>query len=486
MDIINVSSISKSAIHSLGWKTASSISQILIGLSIQIALSRLLTPAEFGVYVYAMIFIGFSAQLSEAGIVPAIIQKDDLEQKHLTIGLILSLIIGLLVWVSLWLIIPVVSHDENEQNIFRALSFIFLLNAPTFISDALVQRNFLFNRLFWINNIPYLLGPGIIAIFFASRGFGAWSLVIGALSQSIFRGIMLFILSPFKLTFRFSWGDFRPLIRFSSGMTLARIANFAAGNSSQLLIGNFFNSALLGLFQRAYQLITTPFTRIISIVTSVLFPLFSRMQNDSENLRKIYLAIVSLASSLAFPVAIFVSITSNEVVSILFGDNWLQAAPSLAILSINAAFISIFTLADALARAKGAVYSQFRNHLLYASMVGIGSYIGCQYSIEWAALGFTSASFMMYILNGYLGTRLLGLSFFDFFVSQKIGLIIAIVLFGTSFVTPTVIETFSLNNSFGIFATKSIFSLLVIGITIFIFPKKWFADLLWAYHLVRG
>jgi PST family polysaccharide transporter len=474
----NISSVSDATVQGIGWQSVSSIVQVTLALITQVLLSRLLTPADFGVVVYAMILVGFSAQLAQAGIVPALIQRRDLQANHLSAGFLISVLIGLLVWAILWVTSPVIVHIDEQITILRALSFIFLFNSATIVSDAVLQRHFLFRKLFWIDNISYGLGTGLVAIACAYRGYGAWSLVFGALAQSVARGFLLFAASPFKVSFQVRKKDILSLLNFGTGMTLARLANFAAGNSSQFVIGTLLGAISLGLFQRAYTLITTPLTRMVSVVTSVLFPALSRLQDDIQQLRKSYLFLITLTSVVMLPLATFISASSNEIILVLYGEQWAKAANSLAILSFNAAFISIFTLTDALARAKGQVYSQFRRHFAYAILALIGAVVGSRYGIEGVAVGFTGASFLMYLFNAQLALKITGAGWFEFFRAQKAGILLSFSM-GAALVACDQITFVRLErNALFTLITKVLIASVAFLITAWFMPTAWYGNLI--------
>lgn len=473
----STSSISDATVRGIGWQSISSIVLVTLGFVIQIILSRLLTPTDFGTVVYAMIFIGFSAQIAQAGIAPALIQRREVNGNHLSAGFIISVSIGFVVWAILWVTSPIIVDTYEGTKILRVLSFIFLINSVTITSDALLQRHFLFRQLFWIDNISYGVGTGLVAIVCALRGYGAWSLVYGALVQSTLRGIMLFAIFPFKVSLKMRKDDLLALLNFGTGMTLARLANFAAGNSSQFVIGSFLGTVPLGLFQRAYQLITMPLTKIVSVLTSVLFPALSRMQDNIEQLRKSYLFLIMLVSLFAFPLAVFVSVSSNEIILLLYGQQWVNAINSLAILSYNAAFITIFTLTDALARAKGRVYSQFRRHLAYAILSLLGAIVGSRFGINGVAIGLTSASFIMYLFNAQLALKITGATWSEFFHAQKIGLLLALSMGSVLIVTNKIALSWFDVNSLLTLLTKILVAAAVFIITAWLIPHAWYSDL---------
>jgi PST family polysaccharide transporter len=201
------------------------------------------------------------------------------------------------------------------------------------------------------------------------------------------------------------------------------------------------------------------------------------MQDNIEQLRKSYLFLITLVSVFTFPLAVFVSASSSEIILILYGRQWVDAANSLAILSYNAAFITLFTLTDALARAKGLVYSQFRRHLSYAIFALLGAILGSRFGINGVAVGLTGATFLMYLLNAQLALKITGASWLDFFGAQKIGLIFSFSIGSALFVSDQIALSWLGGNTLVVLIVKTLIALVVFLVTALLIPHAWYGNL---------
>jgi len=79
------------------------------------------------------------------------------------------------------------------------------------------------------------------------------------------------------------------------------------------------------------QYLTTSFSR-------VLFPSFSRIQKETERLKKVYLTTIMLFSAILLPTCLGITIASQEIVLLVLGEKWIAAIPVLQILAIAAYF----------------------------------------------------------------------------------------------------------------------------------------------------
>ena len=78
----------------LFWVTCGKGAQALLQFLVLIILSRLISPLDFGVLSAAMIVVGFSEIITELGIAAAIVQREKLEDRHVSTAFVSSLILS--------------------------------------------------------------------------------------------------------------------------------------------------------------------------------------------------------------------------------------------------------------------------------------------------------------------------------------------------------------------------------------------------------
>jgi teichuronic acid exporter len=466
--------LTKQAISGLNWQFLSTVVQIGLSMLIGIVLARLLSPEDFGIVGYILVFVGFSKTIADAGISPALIQILNLTKGHLGIGVVISLLIALITILVLWLIAPILVTGSSVI-ILRILSCIFLINVPSVISESLLRRSIKFFPIFIADAISYSLGYGLVSIVLAVIHYGVWSLVIGIMVQTIIRCVLLIIMAPYKFSMKFSKLELFSIVRFGTGITLTKVANYGANNLDYFVTGTFIGSEALGYYQRSFQLVTQTLLNITGVLTNVLFPVFSKIQNDIDRSRRMYLLAVKTTSLVVFPIAILISLTSKEIITILYGSKWSGSITALSILSINALLISILTLGDSLARARGLVYHQFRRHLVYATMVFSFAYLGKRFYIEGVAVGVTLATFIMYLMMAKLSMNAIKSTWRDFFVAQMPGTLIAAIMGVITFIAAHITNLY-IKSDILMLIVKVMVAGLILLITLYFVPKSWLGD----------
>jgi O-antigen/teichoic acid export membrane protein len=471
----NSQNITNLAIGGIQWKFLSTVSFVIMQLILGIALARLLPPKDFGIYGYVMIFVGFISIYTQAGIAPAIIQRKHITDEHLKVGFTLSVLIGLIATIALCVLAPLFTKGL-ETSILRILSLTFIISGIGSVSGALLEKKVNFKILFLVEICSYLVGQGVIAIGLAMAGFGVWALVVGILFYIIIRNLTLLIISPYPFSFSLKTDKVKELMHFGFGLSLARLANYGAQNGGYFVIGRLLAPEALGLYARAYQLATIPAGNVASLVTSVLFPVYSIVQDDKNRLKKGFYLSISLVSFLIIPSLACLSFAAKRLIPFVYGAAWNGCIPSLQILCVCGVLTSMYTLADAISRAKGLVYAQLVRHSIYAVMVLIGSVLGVTYGIEGVAIAGSMAVFVMYLMLMQLGKNIVDGTWHDILKAHIPGVIIGIFVTVFSLVALWAGDTYKFSDLFVLLILFVALPIIYLFCFAF-FPLRWLGEI---------
>src|SRR5687768_2862716 len=108
--------------------------QFALKIGVLAILARFVTPVEFGLMGIAIIILDFSKLLSQMGIGPCIIQRKELEPRHLTTGFSLSLLVGFLFAILLWTTAPLWERFFRMAGlieVLRTVTVVFIVNSAT-------------------------------------------------------------------------------------------------------------------------------------------------------------------------------------------------------------------------------------------------------------------------------------------------------------------------------------------------------------------
>lgn len=419
--------ITELAIAGLRWNLYSTVSIVVMQLSFGIILARLLAPEAFGLFFYAMIFVGFISIFAQAGVPEAIIQRQELTKRHIEAGFTLTLLIGVSATIGLWIVAPMLTEGAGTS-VLRTVSFSFFVSAFGALSGALLEKELSFKRLFWAEVVSYGIGQGVIGIGMATMGFGVWSLVYGLLVYTFLKSVLRMLMVRHPIAFSLESSAVKGLMHFGFGWSLTRLANYCAQHGDYIVIGRLLPPEALGFYSRAYQTARIPAGQIASLISSVLFPVYAAVQDDNQKLRRGFYLSVSVVSFVTFPLMVWFFITASKLIPTVYGPAWTGSISTLKILTVCGALGSIYTLCDVLVRAKGWVYAQVARHSMYAAMVIIGAILGIGYGIEGVAFAVSIAVFIMYILMAQLSINIVGGTWRKFLQAQVPGVVIGITV----------------------------------------------------------
>jgi PST family polysaccharide transporter len=349
-------------------------------------MARLLIPSDFGIVAMAAPVLAFGALWTDLGLSQAVIQKQEITQKQLSMLFWINMAVTLVVCGVLAAAAGPIAHFYNEPEVaavILALSGLMFFSASAIQHRALLNRELAFGRLSIIDLVTFTVGAtaGVIA---AWRGFGLWSLVINQAVNTVLTVLMLWVMMPWRPGL--PSGDFkgvRGLVRFGADIAVANIANFSVRNLDNVMIGKVWGDQLLGQYDRAYKLLLMPITQVMFPINKVARPLLSRVQGDTAAYCKSYFAMLEMAVLIIYPGTIFAFVTHDQLVRVVLGPQWSGAADIFAVLAIAALFAPIAHSTGWLLISQGRT-KEMRNFSLVSS---VGFVAAMAAGLPWGAIG---------------------------------------------------------------------------------------------------
>ncbi len=318
------------------WKLLERFSSRGISLVISVVLARLLTPDDYGLIALTVVFTNLSEILIDSGFGTALIRKDSVDEGDYACVFAISSVISTILYLVLFFIAPFVASyyaKPELTSIFRIMSLVLFIQAFASTRNAFVNRNMQFKLLMKCNTVAAIVS-GVVGIFFASVGFGVWSLVIQRLMQQSLVTLFLFVKLKWFPRFRFSIEKFKNLFGFSAGVVGASLINYVENCVNSLVIGKHYSVADLGYVDKAFVLPEQVSMNSFGAMTNVLLPTVSSYQHDKVKLKQVVRKVVRYTSYVMFPVMLGMLVVSEEAVAVIFSEKWLPAVPMMQFICI--------------------------------------------------------------------------------------------------------------------------------------------------------
>jgi PST family polysaccharide transporter len=397
--------------------------QAVVKFSVVVVLTRLLSPADFGLLGVALIFTSIAERFGTVGVGPSVVQREVLTADERRTGQVLSICSGCGVAVTLWVAAPLAAlyfRQEHVTPVLQALALGFCLDGFAVIAEALMQRQLLFRRLMVIENVAYTVSHAVVGIALAYAGCGVWALVSANLSLRLIRVVGLYVCSPRSQggsesergVFRFA--SARSLLHQGVGFSLGRILNFVSLQGDNFVVGRILGLELLGMYSRAYQLMALPAMYVGQVFDRILFPALAQQQSDRARVERSFLASLEIVTIVSLPTAVGMFVAADDIVLALFGERWREVVPVLSVLSLGVFFRTAYKCADTLVKSLGAVYQHALRQMIYTSMVLAGSYLGAIHSglvgVAWAVVAAVATH---YFVISHLAVHMLRITWME-------------------------------------------------------------------------
>lgn len=307
-----------------------------ITLVYQIIITRLLTPANFGLVAMVEPMVAFIYMFNTLGLTQATIQKDKVTQNELSSMFWINALFGLCVCLVALAIAPLVGrfyHDPRATEVMQCFSLTLIMAGLSAQHIALMSRRMMFGRIAIIEISAALAGASA-AIYAALSGWGYWALVVTSLVTSLVATILAWTLSGWRPSLRPRFDGVGAMLGFGSKLAGFNILNFLSQNLQNVLIGRINGPVQLGFYNRGYRLLLFPLVQILQPIARVAIPVLSRLQTQPHTYRRVYLTMLQAIYLAAVPGVICGIAFPAPIIATLFGVNWLPVAPILFWLSM--------------------------------------------------------------------------------------------------------------------------------------------------------
>ena len=470
--------LADSALHALKWRYTGTACQVGLQFIIGVILARLLTPEAFGLVGMALIVVGFGRLIADLGFGVAIIQSPCLEQKHVRAALTGNVMMGLLLFGVLWVAAPSISDVFAQRTlmpVLRTIGVYFLPSGMSTTLSCLLRRELRFRTIALIETTSYAAGFGVVGVSMAICGYGVWSLVAANILQPVCLIVLALYATKLPLRPYFHFQEYHDLVRVAFAEMLNNVTNYFAENLDFAVTGKWLGASALGLYSRSFYLATLPMYQFSAGLSSVMFPVFSKIQSDPPRLGRAYLQTVSLTAMVTMPVLFGIASAPGVVIRGLFGSQWEPAAGALQVLCYSGSLWAVIYAGSAVSHARGYLFSEWRRQVIYFIVMVLAVWMLSPIGIQGVALAVASATLTRYLLLAQLTVKLTGVNYRDFFLAQIPGCLLGVIVAATVSVTAKLGVMLSIPDVLllCIIGVASMASLIV---SLAVLPLSWLGD----------
>ncbi|AWN14290.1 lipopolysaccharide biosynthesis protein [Salinisphaera sp. LB1] len=302
-------------------------------------LSRLLTPAQIGVYSVAVTFVNLVHMLRDFGTSEYIVQADRLDTGKPQTAFTITWIIAWALAAALFFASPLIAaffREPDLTQVLRILSITYLLLPIGSTTGSMLVRDLQFGIRYKINT-SQLVVQNAVTIVLAWYGFGyfspAWGAVAGMLTTVAgclywgrhyrIRGLGL--------------AHWREVGDFGVKKTVGSIMNRLGDSAPDFVIGRMLGFSAVGMFSRGFGLVRLFRDNVSAAIGTVAYSALSQRHREGRSAAELYLRSITFITGLGWPFLGFASLMAFPIIRIFFGDQWDMAVPILRLLAIQVA-----------------------------------------------------------------------------------------------------------------------------------------------------
>ncbi len=328
--------LKQKAINATLWSCADLFLRQGLQFAISIALARLLTPEEFGTIALLYLFVGLASAFVDSGFSAALIQRQETTRTDESTVFWFNLGMGALMAVALWLLAPWIARFY-ELPVLVPLTGVLALNlfvsALGSIHGTLMTKRLDFKTPMKIGAIAASIS-GALGVAMAWQGYGVWALAMQTLASTVLTTALLWAFHRWRPALVFSLASARKLFGFGGYLLLSSLLDTFYNRMYGLLIGKLYGVRDLGFYSRADSTKQLPVNVLTGILSRVAFPIFSAAAEDKEGLRRGVRYALRGMMLLNIPMMLGLMAVAEPAVLVLFGAQWLPAAPMLQVLCL--------------------------------------------------------------------------------------------------------------------------------------------------------
>ena len=363
------------------------------------ALARLLSPEDFGLQGMVVALTAFLGLFRDAGLGSATVQKHEITYEQTSTLFWINVAVGAILAALCAALAPLVVTFYHEPRLYWVVivsGLAFLFNGLAAQHGALLQRGMHFVTQAKIDVLALAVSSAV-GVVMALFGCRYWSLVGMAVTNS------LVTMALFWSAVRWIPGPprrrcgLRSMLHFGGLATCNGFVVFLAWNAEKILLGRFWGADALGLYGRAFQLVTLPVQQLNSAVGNVAFPSLSRIQHDAGRLARSFLKGYSVLISLTVPVTISCALFPDEIVRLVLGAKWMEAAPIFRLLAPVALVFAVANPLSWLVMSTGRAGRALSISVATTPLVIVGIVLGLSHGPKGVALGYSLAMTLLII-----------------------------------------------------------------------------------------
>lgn len=323
-------------VRNASWLIGCKIIQSIFSFAIGIITVRYLGPSNYGLISYVSAIVAFFVPIMQLGfpsvLVNEIVNHPDDEGKILGTSLMFNLISAIASVVGIVIFVSVANAGEKETILVCSLYSLNLIFQATEIMQYWFQAKLMSKYSSIVSLIAYVI-VAIYKIYILVSGKSVlWFSIIHVIEYFIISILLMLLYRKFssqKLSFSYLLG--KQILSKSQYYILSGLLLVIFTQTDKIMLKFMVDEIETGYYAAALTCIGITSFVFSSIIDSARPSIFEAKKHSEELFEKSLLLLFSVVIYLSFLQSIFMTVFSNLIVLILYGQSYMPAGPILKI-----------------------------------------------------------------------------------------------------------------------------------------------------------
>lgn len=368
-------------LRSLFWQFLGVGGQRIVQLIGPMALTRLLPPADIGLFVVVLTGIGVVESLTVfVGDQTTISSQRAADRAYLDTvftvrvlrGLVISALLCGLAWPLAWFFAdPEVSARYWLPGLFLALAGNGVLDALQSPARAAHMKGLEFRRIVLGDFVAAVLGVGLTVTLAFAWG-DVWAMLVGHLGSTALRSALSYASAPHRPAVCFDRAVLKELLHYNLGAAGTPFLLLMIFTAPTFVLGKVLNDkAALAVYEFAGRLAKLPEDIFLRVLAPVAIPAYAQLRGDPERLRRAWLRAVHAFVLAGAPLTMALAWCGNALPQVVFGPTYGAIGGLFALLSLHGGLAGLTAVVGPLFWAVGKPQLD-RNAQFFRCLVAYG------------------------------------------------------------------------------------------------------------------
>ncbi|WP_043337805.1 oligosaccharide flippase family protein [Belnapia moabensis] len=320
------------------WVAAETLGSAAFSLVGLLFIARLIGPEAAGIgAIAASAFLTIDFPIA-ALFGDALMQRRNLEERHRSSALWMTIGVALIAVLGLFLAAPLIAHAIGAPiltDMIHVLALLLPFSAASGLLASLALRarhyRLLAQRVLVCQ--PLSVGLGVLA---ATAGWGSWAMVVQQAAATLSVFLLLTLLSGWRPRLIFDRAAIGDLWPIAGPQILALLVLNGRYRIFILALGTMVAEAVVAVTHVAFRLLDVSMSVVSGASARLAMPRLSALQHDRDAMAECYGDLAQLQALIGLPIAVGLAITAPQLVTLLMGGAWTEAAEPARLVALAA------------------------------------------------------------------------------------------------------------------------------------------------------